>query len=82
MTVFTRLAPIIAEHLGIENRTIEPTDKFDDLGADSLDGIELVMAVEEEFGVSLNDDELDGLLTVGDVVALVERIDPNLKEIA
>lgn len=59
---------LVAEQLGVNHETIKDDEKFvDDLGADSLDAVELVMAVEEEFGVEISDVEADVLHTVADV---------------
>ena len=56
---------IVAEHLGIDESKVTPESKFiDDLGADSLDTVELVMAFEEEFGVDIPDDAAETILTV------------------
>ena len=65
---------IIAEHLGIDDLGKLTNDaKFiDDLGADSLDTVELVMAFEEEFGSEISDSEAEKILTVGDAVKFIE----------
>lgn len=58
---------IIVEHLGVEESKVTPdADFIDDLGADSLDVIELTMAFEEEFGVEIPDDDMEKVQTVGD----------------
>ena len=72
MTTEERLREIVQDFMGIEAERIVPeASLIDDLGADSLDKVELVMAVEEEFGIDIDDD--DRILTFGDVVAFVER---------
>lgn len=52
---------------------VETTDIFDDLAADSLDMIELMMIIEEVFGIDIKDSEVDGIRTVKDLIALVEK---------
>ena len=64
---------IVVEHLGIEESKVTPEAKFiDDLGADSLDTVELVMAFEEEFGSEISDSEAEKILTVGDAIKFIE----------
>ena len=60
---------IVVKHLGIEDTKVTPESKFiDDLGADSLDTVELVMAFEEEFGVEIPDDAAETILTVQNAI--------------
>ena len=64
---------IVVDHLGIDESKVIPEAKFiDDLGADSLDTVELVMAFEEEFGSEISDSEAEKILTVGDAVKFIE----------
>ena len=65
---------IIAEHLGIDDlgKLTDDAKFIDDLGADSLDTVELVMAFEEEFGSEISDSEAEKILTVGDAVKFIE----------
>ena len=72
--VADKVKKIIAEHLGIDDMEKITNDaKFiDDLGADSLDTVELVMAFEEEFGSEISDSEAEKILTVGDAVKFIE----------
>ena len=72
--VADKVKKIIAEHLGIDDMEKITSDaKFiDDLGADSLDTVELVMAFEEEFGSEISDSEAEKILTVGDAVKFIE----------
>ena len=72
--VSDKVKKIIAEHLGIDDMSkITNEAKFiDDLGADSLDTVELVMAFEEEFGSEISDSEAEKILTVGDAVKFIE----------
>jgi acyl carrier protein len=64
-----RLRPIIAEQLGVEESKVQRDASFvDDLNADSLDIVELIMSLEEEFKLEISDDEAEKLRTVGDAV--------------
>ena len=64
---------IVVDHLGIDETKVVPSAKFiDDLGADSLDTVELVMAFEEEFGSEISDSEAEKILTVGDAIKFIE----------
>ena len=65
---------IIVEQLGVSaDKVTREAKVVEDLGADSLDAVELVMAVEEEFGVEVPDDEAEGLTTVGAIIDYVEK---------
>jgi acyl carrier protein len=67
-----RVAKIIAEQLGVEESEVVPEASFvDDLGADSLDTVELVMALEEEFGVEIPDEDAEKITSVGDAVKYI-----------
>ena len=69
----SQVKQIVVDHLGIEESKVTPESKFiDDLGADSLDTVELVMAFEEEFGSEISDSEAEKILTVGDAVKFIE----------
>jgi acyl carrier protein len=69
-----RVKKIVIEHLGVEAEKVTSNASFiDDLGADSLDTVELVMAFEEEFGVEIPDDAAETILTVGDAVKFLEE---------
>jgi acyl carrier protein len=64
---------IVVDHLGVdEQKVTEEASFIDDLGADSLDTVELVMAFEEEFGSEISDNEAEKILTVGDAVKFIE----------
>ncbi len=64
-----RVFAIIAEQLGVEAAELTPeANLLDDLGADSLDVVELVMAVEAEFGIAVPDEEVENIRTIGDIV--------------
>ena len=69
-----RVKKIIAEQLGVEESQVTNEKAFvADLGADSLDTVELVMAFEEEFGVEIPDDAAETIVTVGDAVKFLEK---------
>ena len=69
-----RVKKIVAEQLGVNEAEIKNASSFvDDLGADSLDTVELVMAFEEEFGVEIPDDAAETILTVGDATKFLEK---------
>ena len=69
-----RVKKIIVNHLGVSEYKIQDNAKFiEDLGADSLDTVELVMAFEEEFGCEIPDDAAENILTVGDAVKFLEE---------
>ncbi|HFC97738.1 MAG TPA: acyl carrier protein [Thermosulfurimonas dismutans] len=76
MSVEEKVIKIIAEKLNVSEDQVKPEASFvDDLGADSLDLVELVMAMEEEFGMEISDEEAEKLRTVGDVLNFVrERV--------
>ncbi len=68
-----RVRKIVVEHLGVEESKVTDTASFiDDLGADSLDTVELVMAFEEEFGVEIPDDAAEKILTVKDAIEFIK----------
>ena len=67
-----RVKEIIVEQLGVNEDQVTPEAKLlEDLGADSLDAVELVMAIEEEFGIEVPDDEAEGLISLGHIVRVV-----------
>ena len=69
-----RVKKIVVEHLGVdEAKVAEGASFIDDLGADSLDTVELVMAFEEEFGCEIPDDAAEKILTVGDAVKFLKE---------
>ena len=69
-----KVKDIIVEQLGVNADQVSPEAKFiEDLGADSLDTVELVMALEEEFGQEIPDDEAEKLQSVGDVIKYIEE---------
>jgi len=69
-----RVKDIIVEQLGVKPEQVTPEAKFiEDLGADSLDTVELVMALEEEFGIEVPDEQAEKLQSVGDVIKHIEE---------
>ena len=73
--MFEKIRDIVAEQLGVDADKVTMESSFvDDLGADSLDIVELVMALEETFGVEIPDSEAEKISTVGDVVEYVKNI--------
>ena len=71
--VKSKIKKIVADHLGIEEEKVTEEASFiDDLGADSLDTVELVMAFEEEFGVEIPDDAAEKIVTVKDAITFIE----------
>ncbi len=74
-TVEEKVREIVVDQLGVKPDQVTPEAKFiEDLGADSLDVVELVMALEEEFGHEIPDEEAEKLTTVGDVVKYIEDL--------
>ena len=73
-SVTDRVKEIVVEQLGVNLDQVTPEAKFiEDLGADSLDTVELVMAFEEEFGAEIPDEDAEKLQTVGDVIRYIEE---------
>jgi acyl carrier protein len=72
-TTAERVIKIVIEHLGVdEGKVTEAASFIDDLGADSLDTVELVMAFEEEFGIEIPDDAAEKILTVKDAITHID----------
>ena len=69
-----RVKKIVVEHLGVEpEKVVDAASFIDDLGADSLDTVELVMAFEEEFGVEIPDDAAEKIATVKDAIDYIDK---------
>lgn len=77
-SIETRVKEIITEQLGVDEKEVTQDASFiDDLGADSLDTVELVMALEEEFDIEISDEDAEKIITVGDAVTYITE---NAKE--
>ena len=71
--VSNKVKKMVADHLGVEvSKVVDEASFIDDLGADSLDTVELVMAFEEEFGSEISDSDAEKILTVGDAIKFIE----------
>lgn len=76
--VADKIKSIIAEQLGVKVEEVTPQASFiDDLGADSLDTVELIMALEEEFSVEIPDEDAEKMTTVGDAIRYIEEKTAN-----
>jgi acyl carrier protein len=79
-SVEERVKQIIVEQLGVDEGEVTPTASFvDDLGADSLDTVELVMAFEEAFGIEIPDEDAEKIATVKDAIEYIEKHSPAKK---
>jgi acyl carrier protein len=78
MAVEERIKSIIAEQLGVKPNEVTPEASFiDDLGADSLDTVELIMALEEEFGIEIPDEDAEKMASVGDAIKYINEKVPQ-----
>lgn len=74
MAAAEKIKEIVAEQLGVKKEEVTNEAKFiDDLGADSLDTVELVMALEEEFGIEIPDEDAEKMVTVGEAIKYIEQ---------
>jgi len=74
MAAEDKIKSIIAEQLGVKPEEVTPAASFvDDLGADSLDTVELIMALEEEFNIEIPDEDAEKMKTVGDAIKYIEE---------
>ncbi len=74
MSIADEVKQIIIEQLGVDEEEVKPEAKFvEDLGADSLDTVELVMAIEEKFGIDIPDSDAEKIITVQDAIDYVEQ---------
>jgi len=75
MSIESRVKAIVVEQLGVEEEEVTPEASFvDDLGADSLDTVELVMAFEEEFGLEISDEDAERMKKVKDVITYLQKV--------
>ncbi len=72
MDIFSKIKALIVEQLDVEEGKINLETTFEDIDADSLDVVELVMALEEEFDLEIEDEEVENIKTVGDIVSYIE----------
>ena len=80
MAVESKIKTIIAEQLGVKPEEVTPNASFvDDLGADSLDTVELIMALEEEFNVEIPDEDAEKIKTVKDAIEYIEKNEKTAK---
>ena len=71
--IFEKVKAIIVDQLGVDEADVKPEASFtNDLGADSLDTVELIMEFEKEFGITIPDDKAEGITTVGDAISYIE----------
>mgnify|MGYP001448535645 CR=1 FL=1 len=75
MSTFDKVKEVVIDKLGVEEDAIKMEAHFiDDLGADSLDTVELIMELEEEFGIEIPDDDAETIMTVGAAVEYVDKV--------
>ncbi len=80
-SVEEKIKAIIAEQLGVKPEEVTPQASFiDDLGADSLDTVELIMALEEEFNIEIPDEDAEKMTTVGDAISYIDSKTAKSKE--
>ena len=70
---YNKIADIVVEKLGVAKDSIKPTSTFQDLGADSLDMVEIIMKLEEQFGVEISDEDAEHMQTMDDVVSYIQE---------
>ncbi len=74
MDIFEKVKAVVVEKLGVEPDKVVPEARFiEDLNADSLDIVELVMGLEDEFGLEISDEEAENIRTVGDAIKFIEE---------
>ncbi len=72
MDIFSKVRSLIVEQLDVDEEKVTTETTFEDIDADSLDVVELVMALEEEFDLEIADEEVENIKTVGDIVSYIE----------
>ena len=72
MDIFSKVKSLIVEQLDVDEEKVTKETTFEDIDADSLDVVELVMALEEEFDLEIADEEVENIKTVGDIVSYIE----------
>lgn len=73
--IFEKVKAIVARELNVdEDQLTMETNFVEDLGADSLDAVEIIMAVEDEFGIEVSDDDAQGIRAIGDIVKILEEM--------
>nr|YP_010197208.1 acyl carrier protein [Crassiphycus crassissimus]UAD85012.1 acyl carrier protein [Crassiphycus crassissimus]UAD85215.1 acyl carrier protein [Crassiphycus crassissimus] len=73
MAIFQRVKNIVVKQLGIDSKKVHEAAGWNDLGADSLEIVELVMALEEEFSIEIPDEDAEQITTVGDAVEIIRK---------
>jgi len=73
LEVFEKVKSLISEQLDVDEEQLDMDTTFEDIDADSLDVVELVMALEEEFNLEISDEEVEKIKTVGDIVSYIEN---------
>ncbi len=71
--ILEKIKLILSEQLSIDQEEIEAATRFDELGADSLDVVELVMAMEEEFDITIEDEQVEKISTIEDIVKIISE---------
>ena len=75
MSTFDKIKEVVIDKLGVEEEAIKPEAHFvNDLGADSLDTVELIMEFEEEFGIEIPDDDAEKITTVGSAMEYIDKL--------
>ena len=78
MATLEKVVNVVVDQLGVKEQEVRPEARFiEDLGADSLDTVELIMALEEEFGIEIPDEEAEKITTVGDAIKYIEEKSGN-----
>ncbi|AXY25412.1 acyl carrier protein [Suicoccus acidiformans] len=73
-STFVEVQHMIVERFGVQESVVTPEMTFDDLGADSLDVVELVMEIEDKYNIQFDDEKIEELQTIGDAVSYIEEL--------